>query len=83
MPDRATLDPAILRYLEATQRLFVTNNRASMAVHLAAHFAAGGQHWGVLRLRDRASLGAVAEALYLIWSASQAEEWREYVDWIP
>ncbi len=82
-PARATSDPDILRHVEATGRLLVTNNRGNMAIHLAAHHAAGGHHWGILRLRDRAALNAVIETLYLIWAASEAEEWRDYVDWIP
>ncbi len=82
-PPRATSDPDILRYAEQTQRLLVTNNRASMDIHLAAHYAAGGQHWGILRLREWAPLGTVIEALYLIWAASEAEEWLDYSDWIP
>jgi hypothetical protein len=82
-PPRATPDPDILRYAEQTQRLLVTNNRASMDVHLAAHYAAGGRHWRVFRLRDRASLGTIIEALYLLWAAREAEEWLDYTDWIP
>ena len=82
-PARATSDPDILRHVEATGRLLVTNNRGSMAVQLAAHHAAGGRHWGVLRLRDRTSLSDVIDALYLIWMAREAEEWQDYVDWIP
>jgi hypothetical protein len=82
-PPRATPDPDILRYAERTQRLLVTNNRASMAIHLAAHYAAGGRHWGVLRIRDGASLGQLVDALLLFWEASEDEEWADMVDWIP
>lgn len=33
-PDFGTLDPAILDYLEASQRLLITDNRRSMPEHL-------------------------------------------------
>ena len=82
-PPRATLDPDILRWVEQTQRLLVTNNRASMDIYVAAHYAAGGRYWGILRIRDRAPMGAVIEALHLVWIASEAEEWTDYAGWIP
>jgi hypothetical protein len=79
-PARASSDPDILRFVEVTGRMLVTNNRASIATHLVAHYQAGGRNWGVMRLRDGAQLGAVIEALLLVWEASEAEEWRDYVD---
>jgi len=38
-PHRGTLDPEILAWIEINGYLLVTNNRASMPVHLAAHLA--------------------------------------------
>ncbi len=63
--------------------MLITNNRASMAIHLAAHAAAGRRHWRVFRIRGRTRIAQVVEALYLFWAASEAEEWVEQVDWIP
>jgi hypothetical protein len=36
-PPLGTLDPEVLRYLEQSQRLLLTNNRSSMPDHVAAH----------------------------------------------
>ncbi|MCG9891318.1 MAG: DUF5615 family PIN-like protein [Thermosynechococcaceae cyanobacterium MS004] len=36
-PPNETLDPEILIYLEASQRLLVTDNRSSMPGHLTDH----------------------------------------------
>jgi hypothetical protein len=82
-PPRGTLDPDLLRYVELTQRLLVTNNRASMPVHVAHHSAAGGRHWGIFRLSKRATIGSVIEAMCLLWEASEAEEWVDRLQWLP
>jgi hypothetical protein len=49
-PKLGTLDPDILRWCEANHFLLVTNNRASMPVHLRDHLAAGGQTPGIFIL---------------------------------
>lgn len=40
-PPTGTLDPEILIYLEASQRLLVTDNRSSMPKHLTDHWDKG------------------------------------------
>jgi len=82
-PVLGTLDPEVLRYLEISQRMLVTANRASMPAHLEAHWAAGGRLWGFLWIRPGTPLGRLAQELYLIWETSDAEEWIDWVDWIP
>ncbi len=78
-----TLDPELLRYLEQSQRLLVTNNRTSMPQHLEAHWAASGHIWGLFWLRPSATISRCAEELYTIWATSEAQEWVDVVDWIP
>jgi hypothetical protein len=82
-PSLATSDPEILVYLALAQRLLVSDNRSTIPVHLTAHLAAGRHHWGIVWLRDAQNIGQIAEALYLIWSASEAEEWFDRTDWLP
>ncbi len=82
-PPLGTLDPDILRYLELSQRLLVTDNRTSMPEHLEAHWADGGYIWGLLWVRPNTSIGQLAEEIFVIWETTEAEEWRDYVDWIP
>ena len=82
-PPLGTLDPEILDYVESSQRLLVTNNRRSMPKHLQNHWDKGGHIWGLLWLRPSANLKIWVEELYLIWEASEAEEWLDRVDWIP
>lgn len=82
-PALGTLDPDILRYLEAQQRALVTDNRISMPEHLREHHATGSHHWGIFLTRSSASLGQLLEALTLVWAASEADEWIDRVEWIP
>ncbi|MDY6782514.1 MAG: DUF5615 family PIN-like protein [Cyanobacteriota bacterium] len=82
-PPLGTLDPEILQYLELSQRLLITDNRSSIPGHLEAHWAAGGQSWGVVWLRPSATMGQWLEALLIIWEVTEAEEWRDRLDWIP
>jgi uncharacterized protein involved in high-affinity Fe2+ transport len=74
-PAFGTHDPAILHYLQIAQRVLITDNRASMPVHLHDHAATGGQHWGIFVVRKHVPLGSLVEELYLYWEASEAEEW--------
>lgn len=62
-PPLGTLDPDILRYLERSQRLLVTDNRTSMPQHLEEHWANGGQLWGLLWLRPSLTISSCAEEL--------------------
>ncbi len=82
-PAFGTPDPDVLRFLQGAQRLFVTENRASMPGHIRDHVAAGGHHWGVLRVRPRTTLWRLAEDLHLVWEASEAEEWQDLLLWFP
>ena len=82
-PSFGTLDPEILSYVEQSQRLLITDNRKSMPDHLAAHWSAGRRIWGLFWVRPKASIGQLAESIYLIWETSEAQEWIDVVDWIP
>lgn len=76
-------DPDVLRYLEVSQRILITSNRTSMPAHLEAHWAAGGHLWGLFWVRPGTPIGRLAQDLYLVWEASEAEEWIDRLDWIP
>jgi hypothetical protein len=81
-PAFGTLDPAILQYLQITQRVLITDNRASMPVHLQDHAAAGGQHWGIFVVRKEGPLGSLIDELHLYWEASEAIEWIDQIEWL-
>jgi hypothetical protein len=82
-PALGTLDPDVLRYLELSQRILVTDNRNSMPGHLEDHWKMGGHIWGLFWVRPGTTVGHLAEELLLIWETSEAEEWIDILDWIP
>lgn len=82
-PALGTLDPDILWYCERDQRALVTENRATMPGHEAAHVASGHHHWGIFKLRGGHGLGVYLAELHLIWEASAAEEWVDQSRWLP
>lgn len=82
-PALGTLDPEILRWVEVNQRTLVTDNRKSLPGHIADHLANGGHHWGIFQVRKNAPLLRLAEALYVYWSVTEAEEWVDLTEWVP
>ncbi len=82
-PSAGTPDPALLVWLEKEGYILVTENRSTMPTHLADHYAAGRHVPGIFWLRPGAGLGAIIEELYLIWSASEADEYRDRTLFIP
>jgi hypothetical protein len=82
-PPLGTPDSAVLNYLSLAQWLLVTDNRKSMPGHLEAHWAAGGHMWGLLWVRPRIPIGQVAQELFLVWEATESEEWFDKLAWIP
>lgn len=82
-PAFGTLDPEILIWLEENQRTLVTDNRKSMPGHLVDHYAAGRHHWGLFLVSKNAPLRVLADALYMYWDASEAEQWADLVEWLP
>jgi len=82
-PPFGTSDPDILSYLEVARRMLVTDNRASMPGHLTNHWASEGQIWGLVWVRPNTPIQDIAQALLIIWEASEAEEWINRLEWIP
>lgn len=82
-PPLGTLDPELLNYLELSHRLLVTDNRKSIPGHLEVHWGAGGHIWGLVWLRPSGTIRTWAEAIFMMWEVSEAEEWIDIVDWIP
>jgi hypothetical protein len=81
-PPLGTLDPDILIYLEATQRVLLTDNRKSFPAHLEAHAAAGRHHWGIFVIRKDVPTMPLVETIFLYWAATEAEEWIDRVEWL-
>ncbi len=82
-PPKGTPDPDILRWIEEHGCMLITNNRATMPVHLRAHLALGRHVPGIVQLPRRMDIGEVLEDLLLLWGASQPDEYRDQIVYLP
>jgi hypothetical protein len=81
-PPKGTLDPDILIWCETHNFVLVTNNRASMPVHLADHLAAGKHSPGILQLNPHLSIGETIEALEIVAQTTLDEEFRDRINFL-
>jgi hypothetical protein len=82
-PQIGASDQDILLWLERTGYALVTNNRRTMPDHIRAHYAAGHRLPGLFLLKRQARIGQVIEQIYLLWAASEAEEYMDRVLYLP
>ena len=82
-PPRGTPDPDILMWMEHNDYILVTKNRKTMPKHFIEHLAVGGHVPGVLCVRKSVTMAELINLLYLIWYASDAEEYRDKLVFIP
>jgi hypothetical protein len=82
-PPKGTKDPELLLFAEANGFTFLSRDKKTMPRHVADHLAAGHHTWGVFLLKEGYPVMEVAQYILLLWSASQAEEWRDYLGYIP
>lgn len=78
-----TSDPDILLWCEANHFTLVTNNRASMPLHLRDHLAAGHHIPGIFILRRQMTMGEIVDELTLIWEAAESEEYSDVLTYLP
>lgn len=84
MPPFGTPDPALLAFCALEKRLLVSLDRASMPDdHVVDYVAAGGSTMGVLLVTRRCSFRQLLDDLLLVWSATEAEEWRDTIHYLP
>lgn len=82
-PPQGTPDEDILVRAEAHGYILVTNNRRSMPAHLEHHFGGGRHIPGLFWMHPGSSLSAIIETLFLVWEASEAEEYTDRLLFIP
>jgi hypothetical protein len=82
-PRKRTPDPGVLAWCELGDAYLVTNNRASMPDHLAAHLEAGRHVPGIFVLNEALGIAGNVEQLLLIAGASLPGEWRDQIVYLP
>lgn len=83
VPPKGTLDPEILIWCEINNFILVTNNRASMPVHLAEHQAQNRHLPGIFVFRKKAAIGQILDDLIPIAEVNESEEYRDCITRIP
>ncbi len=82
MPPTQTTDPDLLRFAEAGGLALLTNDVSTMPLHARDHLAAGGHTWGVFLIMT-ISWSELIDNLLTMWGASEAEEWRDQIVFLP
>jgi hypothetical protein len=75
-------DLEVLRVAADSERILVSQDRRTMPGHFVG-FLTGSESQGVILLREAISIAVAIDELLLIWSASEAEEWKNRLVWIP
>jgi len=75
-------DPEVLRLAAVSDRILVSCDRNTMIRHfwdlIAVHSSPG-----MVIVRQRLSIGEAIEELHTLWAASEQEEWRGKVIYLP
>ncbi len=82
-PALGTPDSEILLWCEKHEFVLITNNRASMPVHLAEHLNAGHHVPGIFILNARLSIGDHVDELEYIWSVAEPDEFMDVIWYLP
>ena len=78
-----TQDPELLLWAKREGRILITEDRRTMATHLAAHLAVGHYSPGVMTPRPGVSLPQLLQLLVLAAYASEPVEWENQQSFIP
>lgn len=82
-PPKGTDDSELLLFAERERRLFISADRSTMIDHIQQHLAEGHSTWGVFFVGPHSSLGVVLEELCMVFEASDADEWKNTVHYLP
>jgi hypothetical protein len=77
-----TPDAVVLGLAAESGRILVSHDRRTMPGHLA-RFVERHSSPGVVIVSQDLDVGAAIEDLLIIWAASDAEEWRNQVGFVP
>jgi hypothetical protein len=81
---RGTADPALLELAAQQDRVLITYDRNTMTRHFRDRLDAGKPSPGVfIPPQHESAIGGIIESLLLVWAASQAEEWRNQIAYLP
>ncbi|MBI4908260.1 MAG: DUF5615 family PIN-like protein [Acidobacteria bacterium] len=75
-------DPDVLKHAANTGLILVSHDEKTMPGHLS-RFLRSQSSPGVIIVPQRLPLGAAIDDLLIVWTASDAVEWRDHVSFLP
>jgi hypothetical protein len=75
-------DPEVLALVAQAGRILVTHDRKTMPIHFAA-FIEHTTSSGVIVIPQKLPVRVAVEDLLLIWTSSEAAEWRNRIQVLP
>jgi len=78
-----TPDPIVLALAAADDRILVSHDVHTMPGHFADFVRSAGSSPGLFLIPQRLPVVESIEQIVLIWSVSEAEEWRNTLVWLP
>ena len=81
---RGTGDPALLELAAQEDRVVITYDRNTMPRHFRDRLDTGKPTPGLFILpQTQSAIGEIIESLLLVWAASQADDWRNRITYLP
>ena len=75
-------DDDVLAFAASEGRVLVSHDRRTMPVHFA-NFITRQESAGAFLIEQSLNLRDAIDELLLIWEASEAEEWRNRIEFLP
>jgi hypothetical protein len=75
-------DATVLRLAAESGRILISHDRKTMPAHLA-RFIESYSSPGVIIVSQELDVGVAIEDLLIFWAASDAEEWRNQLGFVP
>ena len=82
-PPLQSPDPDILIWCKENEHVLVTNNRASMPVHLADHLSNDRHLPGILVIKKNMPWGVLIDELEFIWRHINPDELTDQIKYLP
>jgi hypothetical protein len=76
-------DEGVLDWATSNGRILLTHDRATVPACVVHRIAAGQTISGVILVPDDMATGQAIVDLWIAWSCSEPEEWRNRIEYLP
>jgi hypothetical protein len=82
-PALGSTDAELLEYCEDHKMALVTCDKRTLFHHIAAHYAAGREFWGMFLITGSVQTADIVFDLRLFWATTTAEEFKGSIQELP